>query len=214
MAAGSEFLVASGLGCVLAFVGSVPMTGPLAVIVLDRLILAQRRSAAWIALAGSLVEGFIAAMVATWLPLVLRHSAAIVTLARLSGALVILAVGVALTLRPRLLDAVKTERKRQSFAAGFLTTALNPTLLATWTVTVVALHDAGLLRGGYGTGIGFGLGVSSGALAWFALVIGLARRARMTRLTRHRASFGRTIGLVLAALGAVLFVRAVWLQAS
>jgi threonine/homoserine/homoserine lactone efflux protein len=205
-----SLLLAVGLGSGLAFVGSIPMTGPLALLVLDRIIAAQRRAALWIALAGALVEGVIAAVVATLLPLVLRHSEAIILRARLSGALVIFAVGMTLALRPDLMTNIKTDRKRQSFLAGFLTTALNPTLLATWTVTVTALHANGLLKGDGALGPVFGLGVAMGALGWFALVLLLARKSRIARLEKHRATFGRSIGIVLAVLGAVLFVKAIW----
>jgi threonine/homoserine/homoserine lactone efflux protein len=205
-----SLLVAASLGAGLAFVGSIPMTGPLALLVLDRLIAAQRRAALWIALAGALVEGFIAAVVATLLPLVLRHSEAIVLRARLSGALVIFAVGITLALRPDLLESIKTDRKRQSFLAGFLTTALNPTLLATWTVTVTALHANGLLQGDGAVGPVFGLGVALGALAWFGLLVVLSRNSRLARLENHRKGFARSIGIILAVLGSVLFARALW----
>ena len=158
-----SLLLAFGLGGGLAFAGSVPMTGPLALLVLDRIIAAQRRAAIWIALAGALVEGTIATGVAVLLPLVLRHSEAIITRARLTGALVIFAVGITLALRPEVMRSIKTDRKRQSFAAGFLTTALNPTLLATWTVAVTTLHANGLLHGGTGVGLIFGIGVAAGS---------------------------------------------------
>lgn len=204
-----SLLVALGLGGGLAFVGSVPMTGPLALLVLDRIIVAERRAALWIATAGALVEGTIAALVATWLPLMLRHSEAIVLRARLSGAIVIFAVGTTLAIRPELLSSIKTDRKRQSFAAGFLTTALNPTLLATWTVTVTALNDSGLLEGNAATGLVFGLGVAAGALGWFVLLLLLARRSLLARLDGHRAAFGRGVGIVLLVLGVALFWRAI-----
>jgi threonine/homoserine/homoserine lactone efflux protein len=203
-----SLLLALGLGGALSFAGSMQMTGPLALLVLDRIITAQRRAALWIALAGALVEGVIASLVALLLPLVLRHSEVIVRQARLSGALVIFAVGMTLAIRPELLESIKTDRKRQSFTAGFLTTALNPTLLATWTITVTALHANGLLDGGSGTWLAFGLGVAAGALSWFVLLLLLSRRSRLARLTQHRAAFGRGIGGVLVVLGAVLFVRA------
>jgi threonine/homoserine/homoserine lactone efflux protein len=209
---GSLF-VALGLGGALAFAGSVPMTGPLALLVLDRIIAAQRRAALWIALAGALVEGTIAGVVALLLPLVLRHSEAIVVRARLSGSLVIFAVGITLAIRPDVLRSIKTDRKRQSFAAGFLTTALNPTLLATWTVAVTTLHANGLLVGGPATGLAFGIGVGAGALAWFVLLLLLARGSLTSRLTRYRGAFERGIGVVLALLGAALFARAAWAAA-
>lgn len=203
-----ELLVTFALGGGLALIGSIPMTGPLALLVLDRLIAAQYRAALQIALAGALVEGVVATLVATLLPQVLRHSEQIVGYARLSGSLVIFAVGLTLALRPELLASIKTDHKRQSFAAGFLTTALNPTLLATWTVTVTALHANGLLQGRLGVGLVFGFGVAVGALAWFVLVGLLLRSSRPQLLTRHRQGVGRSIGVVLVALGALLFWRA------
>jgi threonine/homoserine/homoserine lactone efflux protein len=201
-------LTALALGFGLAFVGSVPMTGPLALLVLDRAIVRQRASAFWIALAGSLVEGLIAAGIGTFLPLVLQHSQTIVLLARVSGALVIFAVGVTLLVRPGVLDAIKTERKRQSFLAGFLATALNPTLLATWTVAVTALHANGLLPGGYRTGLAFGVGVGAGAVAWFALILLLARRWSPRRASAYRGALARAVGVILILLGAIVFIRA------
>jgi len=201
--------MAFGLGGGLAFAGSVPMTGPLALLVLDRIIAFQRRAALWIALAGALVEGTIAALVALLLPLVLRHSETIIQRARLSGALVIFAVGITLAIRPEILLSIKTDRKRQSFAAGFLTTALNPTLLATWTVTVTTLHSNGLLGSSSGVWLVFGIGVVAGALGWFVLLVLLARRSRLARLSLRRTSLGRGIGIVLVLIGTVLFVRAI-----
>ncbi len=196
------------LGFGLSFIGTAPMAGPLALLVLDRALAAQRAAAFWISLAGALVEGVVAGAVATFLPLVLPHSGAIVQLARLSGALVIFVVGAALVLYPGVLEAIKTERKRQSFVAGFLATALNPTLLATWTVTVTALHASELLRGGWLAGLAFGAGVAVGALAWFAVILWLSRYGSLNRLTRYRPVFGRAIGVILVVVGAALFIRA------
>jgi threonine/homoserine/homoserine lactone efflux protein len=197
------------LGFGLSFIGSAPMTGPLALLVLDRVIAAQRASAFWIACAGALVEGIVALGIATFLPLVLQHSSNIVLIARVSGAIVIFAIGLALLLRPSLLLALKTERKRESFVAGFLATALNPTLLATWTVTVTALHSSGLLAGGYVTGPIFGIGVALGALAWFIVILLLSRHWSSQRMGKYRGALARAIGLILVVVGVGLFIRAV-----
>jgi hypothetical protein len=64
--------------------------------------------------------------------------------------------------------------------------------------------------GGSGTWLAFGIGVGAGALAWFVLLLLLARRSRPSRLAGHRGTIERGIGLVLALLGAVLFARAIW----
>ena len=195
------------LGFGLSFVGSIPMTGPLALLVLDRIIAVQRAAAFWIAVAGALVEAVVAGAVATFLPLLLPRSELVVRFARSSGALVIFAVGVLLMIKPELLSSIKTERKQHSMLAGFLATALNPTLLATWTVMVTSLHSSGVLAAGYLSGVSFGLGVGAGALAWFFVVILLSNRFRLQQLTNHRLELGRAVGVLLMLVGGALLIQ-------
>jgi threonine/homoserine/homoserine lactone efflux protein len=195
------------LGFGLSFIGSIPMTGPLALLVVDRIISAQRAAAFWIAVAGALVEAVVAAAVATFLPLLLPRSESLIWFARSSGALVIFGVGVVLMVRPELLSAIKTERKEHSMLAGFLATALNPTLLATWTVIVTSLHSSGFLSAGYLSGLSFGLGVGAGALGWFLMVIVLSSRFRLQQLTAHRLELGRAVGVLLMLVGGALLIQ-------
>jgi threonine/homoserine/homoserine lactone efflux protein len=91
--------------------------------------------------------------------------------------------------------------------AGFLTTALNPTLLATWTIAVTALHANGLLDGGLRSGLLFGAGVVLGVLAWFLLLLRFARSAAPERMTRYRSAIGRSIGAILVFVSALTFLR-------
>jgi threonine/homoserine/homoserine lactone efflux protein len=195
------------MGFGLSFVGSIPMTGPLALLVVDRIISTQRAAAFWIAVAGALVEAVVAAAVATFLPLLLPRSESLIWIARSSGALVIFSVGVVLMVRPQLLSAIKTERKEHSLLAGFLTTALNPTLLATWTVIVTSLHSSGMLSAGYVSGLAFGLGVGAGALGWFIAVIVLSSRFRFQRLIEHRLELGRIVGVLLMLVGGAILIQ-------
>jgi threonine/homoserine/homoserine lactone efflux protein len=203
-----RLLLALLLGFLLSLLGSLPMTGPLALLVLDRVVSGQRRSAFWIAGAGALVEGIIAAAIAAFLPLVLEHSASIVRVARVSGAAVILAVGLVLMLRPKTVTQLETQNKNQSLMAGFLATSLNPTLLATWTIAVTGLHANGLLDGGFQEGPLFGGGVVLGVLAWFGALVLLARLGSPARMNRYRAALGRTVGGVLVLVSVLTFWRA------
>jgi threonine/homoserine/homoserine lactone efflux protein len=205
-----RLLLALLLGAGLSFAGSLPMTGPLALLVLDRAVARERASAFWIACAGALVEGGIAGAIGTLLPLVLRHSTAIVLVARVGGAVVILAVGVSLLVRPQMVTELKTERKRESFVAGLLATALNPTLIATWTVTVTALNANGLLDGGLRAGSIFGAGVAAGVLGWCGLVLWLSRADWTERLGRYRTRLGRSIGGILVLVAVLILLRVVF----
>lgn len=205
-----RLLLALLLGLLLSFFGSLPMTGPLALLVLDRAVTRQRASAFWIAGAGAMVEGVIAGAVGTLLPLVLRHSTTIVLVARVAGALVILIVGMSLLLRPQLVAQLRTDQKRQSLMAGVLATALNPTLLATWTVTVTALNANGLLDGGLAAGSAFAVGVTAGVIAWCGLLLWVSRAGWTDKLVNSRAKLGRGIGGFLVLVGLAIFVRVAW----
>lgn len=204
----SSILLVLGLGFVLSLLGSLPMTGPLALLVLDRVMGGQRRSALWIALSGALVEGIIAAIVATLLPLVLRHSTSLVQVGRVSGAVVIFIVGLGLVLRPQTVSEIETHHRGQSLLVGFLATSLNPTLVATWTIAVTALHANELLEGGFWEGQAFGAGVVLGVLAWFGVLLALARLSAPERLRHYRGALGRSVGGILLVVGAVTLLYA------
>src|SRR6185295_12836265 len=205
-----RLLLALLLGFALSFLGSLPMTGPLALLVLDRTVSGQRRSAFWIAFAGALVEGVIAAVIAALLPLVLQYSTSIVRIARVSGAVVIFVVGLSLVLRPQTVTQLETTHKGQSLLAGFLATALNPTLLATWTIAVTALHANGLLDGGWREGPVFGVGVVVGVLGWFLVLVALAPVGTPERMNRYRAALGRSVGGILLLVSALTFLHLAW----
>jgi threonine/homoserine/homoserine lactone efflux protein len=196
-----RLLLAFGLGFLLSLLGSLPMTGPLALLVLDRVVSGQRRSALWMAVSGALVEGIVAALIAALLPLVLAHSTSIVRISRLSGGAVIAVIGLLLVLRPQTVSQLETTHKQQSLLAGFLATSLNPTLIATWTIAVTALHGNGLLDGGFRSGPLFGMGVVLGVFAWFGALLLLARLGPRERLNRYRAGLGRSVGAVLLLVG-------------
>jgi threonine/homoserine/homoserine lactone efflux protein len=202
-----RLLLALLLGFAFSFLGSLPMTGPLALLVIDRMVSGQRRAAFWITLAGALVEGVIAAVIAALLPLVLQYSSSIVRVARISGAVVILVVGLSLLLRPQAVSQLETQHKSQSLLAGFLATALNPTLLATWTIAVTALHANGLLDGGFREGPLFGAGVVAGVLAWLFVLVLLARLGSPERMSRYRAALGRSVGGILVLVSALTFLH-------
>ena len=120
---------------------------------------------------------------------------------------VILVVGLSLLLRPQTVSQLETRHKSQSLLAGFLATALNPTLLATWTIVVTALHANGLLDGGFREGPLFGAGVVVGVLAWLFVLVLLARLGSPERMSRYRAALGRSVGAILILVSALTFLR-------
>ena len=191
----------------LSFMGSVPMTGPLAALVLERSLAGARKSATLIAVSGSVVEGAIAGALATFVPALLAHSETLIRAAGIAGACILLLVGALLAAAPNALTRLASGNETFSLRAGFLATALNPTLLATWTVVVTSLYGQAWLSGGFVQGLSFGLGVALGSFGWFALVVSAVRHLD-TRIARYRLPLLRGLGLVLSIAALVLLVRA------
>ncbi len=183
------------------------MTGPLSALVLERALSGKRESATLSALGGSLVEGVIAASLGSFVPQLLAYSDSLVRTTRTLGALVVFSVGLLLILRPGLFDSLDSERRVSSLRAGVLTTALNPTLFATWTLAVTSLFSAGWLVGGLVQGLEFGCGVALGSFSWLVLIVLVVSRLGRSGLFKHKALLMRIIGLILCTAGVVLFVQ-------
>ena len=96
---------------------------------------------------------------------------------------------------------------KRSFFLGLTITALNPTLIATWTAAVAMLHSLDIVDFDAERALPFSLGVYAGICAWFALLLFLLARHkhRLEGATIDRAV--RVMGLLLIALGVVFALR-------
>lgn len=195
------------LGFGLAFVGSMPMSGPVAVLFIARVLNAQRAAALLVALGGSLVEAGYALGVAYLLPHLVGRTQAVVLGSLALGAVVVTALGALLLARPSLLQGHDEMSARRGFWRGVLSSLLNPTLIATWTVAVSTLYANGWLTNRLSSAAGFALGVGLGSVAWFGALLAITR-ARHVRVTPElRMKLMRAMGGVLVCSGCFLAVR-------
>ncbi|HWP06146.1 MAG TPA: LysE family transporter [Polyangiaceae bacterium] len=196
--------IAFMLGFGIAFIGSMPMSGPVAVLIMTRALRRERTPALLVALGASLVEATYAGGIAFFLPLLLGKTRAVVLASLGLGCLVVTALGLLLLLRPAAVSKVADTSPRRGFLRGALSALLNPTLIATWTVAVSALSANGWLSPSLRSALTFALGVSLGSLAWFTLAvtaIGVWHR-RITPALRAK---------VMSAMGAILVLSGVFL---
>ncbi len=96
----------------------------------------------------------------------------------------------------------ETDAALPSFLLGFTITALNPTLIVTWTVVVTSLFSAEVITMESSQSIPFALGACVGIAGWFWLLLWLIRRNK-SRLSR------RGLERVVRAIGGLL----IWLAA-
>jgi threonine/homoserine/homoserine lactone efflux protein len=199
-------LLAFLLGFGIAFVGSMPMSGPVAVIIMSRALRSERKSALLVAIGAALVEALYAGAIASFLPHLLGKARGVVLASLGIGSLVVTTLGVLLLVRPAAAQVSASSPKR-GLLHGALSTLLNPTLIATWTVAVSTLYANDWLSPLFRSALVFALGVGLGSVAWFGLavlVIGASHRRVTPRLQR---TVLRAMGGLLTVSGIVLGVR-------
>jgi threonine/homoserine/homoserine lactone efflux protein len=183
--------------------GSVPLAGPIALLVVSRAADEEYAAAARVGLGAAIAEGIYAGIAfwgyATFLgrhPLIapISHAVTAALLVVLGWRFLFFAHS-----EPRRRE-VRVDPSR-AFLLGFVVSALNPTLLVTWTVAVTfvyAQHDgriASLLA------VPFGVSAALGVVAWFAVLVHLLRvhKQRLTKSLLERVV--RLMGLLLIGLG-------------
>lgn len=204
-----QFVVAFFLGAGISFVGSIPIAGPLAVLIVDRAVSGRREAGLFIALGGALAEALYAFAVAVLFPILFAWSHSVLLVSRVAGAVIVALAGAVLLFHPGAVHRSAPKRKRGSFLTGLVLSALNPTLIATWTVVVATLNSHGLLGRSVAEAALFAAGVAAGVTGWFALLVTLARAAENILDGPRRVKTVRALGFVLVCVGCYFVFRAV-----
>ena len=196
-------------GFLLGFVGSMPVAGPIAVLVLSRGLSGRHQSGMAIALGAALAESAYAYLAFWGMSRLIARYPWFVPVSRGLGSALLIAVGAAMLVH-RKRGRAKAALHRPhgaSFALGFTVTALNPTLIATWTASVTALIASGLVRFSAGNALPFALGVCAGIASWFAVMLRLLLRFEHRVSERGVRRAVQLAGIALIALGAGFLIR-------
>jgi len=203
-----NLVVAAVLGTVIAFFGSVPVAGPLAVLVLERAVSGRRREGLFVAFGGALAEAVVAFVVALLFPLLLL-SPTVVMVSRIAGAAIVGTIGLVLLVHPEVVQRPPTARPGGSFLTGLVLSSANPTLVATWTVVVATLNSHGLLGRSAAAAAFFGLGVGIGVAGWFSVAVLVSGKAQDYVRGRRRTLVIRALGIILLCAGGYLLIRSI-----
>jgi threonine/homoserine/homoserine lactone efflux protein len=201
------FLSASAFLC--GFVGSVPLAGPIAVMVVSRAAQGRFRDALRISLGASVAEGIYAGGAFWAFTRLLAPNPLVVPISRGAAALVLIALGVRFMFwRPKYEDGA-SESKAGTALLGFTISAVNPTLFVTWSAIAAFVHSAHE-EGSAPTeldSIPFGVAAAAGIACWFAVLIHLLRRLE-GKLPRQALTLTvRGLGLCLMGLGVWSAIR-------
>lgn len=195
------------LGFGIAFVGSMPIAGPLAVLVVRRATEREYRSAFFVTLGGALAEALVALVVGITFPLLGSLVANVVQLARGVGAAVLLAAGLLLLVRPQIGSGVRPRRRHTSIFVGMAAAGMNPTIVATWLLVLTSLYGVGWLSLSYTSALLFALGVLGGVVAWFSLLLLVGERLEHVITPARREILMRVLGIAMIAASVYLVAQ-------
>jgi threonine/homoserine/homoserine lactone efflux protein len=200
-----HLLAACGLALAFGYVGSVPLAGPIAVIVLSRAARGRFGEALRIGAGAAVAEGLYAGA-AFWSFAALVHRSALLRpIARGATALVLLPLGLYFVFwRSTEKGRVDRHESRAGTALlGFTISALNPTLLITWSAAVgfSFSRQAPTIR--EWDAFPFGLSAGAGVVLWFLTLVLLVRRYK----DKVRSD---AISWVVRGLGVTLLFMGIW----
>jgi threonine/homoserine/homoserine lactone efflux protein len=198
-------------GFCLGFIGSVPIAGPTALVVVDSTLENRPRKGLCVAVGAAFAESIYAALAFWGLAHLFISYPMIVPASRLLGGGVLIIIGLHFALRHhRIQSAPRLEHINHDgryLLFGFTITFFNPTLAVTWTAAIAAIHS--VLPAHYTPidALPFALGSCLGIVGWFWVLIRVICRFRMKVRLTPLSYVLRMTGGVLIIVGTVVTVR-------
>jgi threonine/homoserine/homoserine lactone efflux protein len=199
------FLAVSVVAFLFAFVGSLPLAGPVALLVVSNGAKGRYGDALRIALGAATAEG-VYAFLAFWgfATFLARHA---LVLPISHGVTAVILCGLGLRFLFFKLKEGDRRREREArpgrFWVGFSVAALNPTLLATWGAVTTFLYARQLVHFTGLLAVPFGAFAAAGIAAWGLLTVALLKRFR-NELPRAALTW------VVRGMGVLLVGAGVW----
>ncbi|AKT40255.1 LysE family translocator [Chondromyces crocatus] len=194
------------------FIGSIPLTGPVAAMVLSACVQKQYGLAVRIGLGAAVAEAFYATAAFWGFSRFLADNPLVLSLSHGLSAVVLGVLGLYfMRWTPSETAQPGEEKHLRGFVLGFSVSILNPTLLATWSTAVAYLYSRQIVPFTELEAIPFGLAAAAGVAAWEVLLVALLRRYEARFPRRALAWLIRGMGLlllVMAVTAGVDFVRA------
>lgn len=199
-------LVTSLVAFAFGFIGSIPLTGPIAVMVFSLGVRKRYGVALRVGLGAALAEALYATVAFWGFTTFLANRPLILPLSHGVSAVVLTLLGVYfLRWKPEVEAEEKPSGRARhvtGFLLGFTLSALNPTLLATWSAAVAFLYSRQLFTFSKVLALPFGVSAGAGVACWELLFVWLLRRYE-NHLPRSALTWvvrGMALLLLLAAV--------------
>jgi threonine/homoserine/homoserine lactone efflux protein len=199
-----SFVAVSLVALVFAFVGSLPLAGPIALLVVSNGVNGRHKEALRIALGAALAEGIYAFLAFWGFATFLARYRLVLPVSHGVTAIILVALGARFVVF-RVKDEPKAKEtppaKPARFWLGFSISALNPTLLATWGAVTTFLYARQIVQFTPALAIPFGAFAGAGIALWGLMMVTLLRRFRHKVPNVALTWIVRGMGVLLIAVG-------------
>ena len=195
------------IGFLFGFIGSMPVAGPIALLVFGRGLENRMRSGLYLACGAAIAESIYAYLAFWGFSAFLVQYEWVVPVSRAGAAIILIVLGLHFARKKTANDAQRAAPdpnvgNKRSFVLGFTITALNPTLIATWTAAVTMVYSLDVVKFDAGGALPFSLGALVGITTWFVTLLYL--------LGRFKSRFShKTINRILRGMGINAFTDTV-----
>ena len=197
-------LLALLIGTLFGFFGAIPVAGPISALIVRYGLQGREREGRHLASGAALAESIYVFLACLGYATLLRTFPWVDATARILASLILAGLGLYFVLKAKSLLRPRENtqiRTGSPFGVGFLVSALNPTLMVTWTTVLAWVHGWHLMELGGTESLSFAIGAGIGIVLWFTAMLrwlarsgGSLQEATLVRLVRGT-------GWVLIALG-------------
>lgn len=196
-----SWLIVSAVAFVLGFVGSMPLAGPVSVMVVSRAGLGRFDEARNVAFGASLGEGLYAGISFLGFAALLTRYPTAVPISKVVTAIVLFAVGAHfLRWKPKDAGDGKERHGSSSFFLGLTASLVNPTLLVTWSAVTTAIYSRQAFPMTAAMAAPFGICAGAGIACWNVVLVAILRRYHNKFPQRAVTYFVRGMGMLLIAI--------------
>jgi threonine/homoserine/homoserine lactone efflux protein len=197
-----SFLIVSVVALIIGFVGSLPLAGPIALLVVSNGVNGKYNDALLTALGAAVAEGAYAFLAFWGFATFLARYPLVVPISHGVTAALLLALGVRfLFFRAKTSNEADSAKRAASFWTGLSISAVNPTLLVTWGAVTTFLYARHLVRFQAFLALPFGIFAGVGVALWGVGAVALLKRSRNKVPTTVLTWVVRAIGIAMIGVG-------------
>lgn len=198
-------MTASLLGLALGFIGSMPVAGPIALLVLRKGLRGRYEEGVALALGAAISEAAYCALALLGFDYLFVRYPIVESASRVIGGMLLIGLGIGFAVmktkeEPSDPQKLQVSSRATPFLTGLTVAGLNPTLIVTWSGVAAIVYST---FGAFGEWekVGFPIGVGLGNFLWFVVMLMLMKRYQSRFRTTSITRGIKAVGIIMTGMG-------------